>query len=212
MTTAQLFRDRPAEFLDPRVQHWSDQLAATGTSARLEVDWPPYHVERLPPELIIHLAKDGGPDAPSEPMPWDDDLNRILVNRAVRALDDDQEALRASLALRAAFRRASIEVGDGYFNGVFFQVLRDLGLAQHSSLQPLVEVADYIHIIDKVPPSDRYARCHSIIQTAIQTVAFDLTNHLKYPQAEAEAILIAGLVDYIDRRFSVSIRRQQGLF
>lgn len=211
MTTAQLFRDRPAEFLDPRVQRWSERLAATGTTARLEVDWPSYHVERLPAELIIHLTQDGGPVAPSEPMPWDDDLNRVLVNKSIQALDHNQEALRTSLALRSAFRRASIEVGDGYFNGVFFQVLKDLNLAVHPRLQPLVEVADYIHILDKSPPSDRYARCYTIIQTAIQTVAFDLTNHLKYPEAEAEAILIDGLVDYIDRRFSVSIRRQRDL-
>lgn len=211
MTTSQLFSDLPAEYLDPRVQLWNDRLAASGNVARLEVDWPSYDIERLPPELTIHLTRDDGCDVPSEPMPWDDDLNRILINRSVRALDANQEALRASLVLRGALRRASLEVGDGYFNGVFFQVLKELGLANGPVLKPLVDELDYIHIIDEYPPSDRYVRCSRMIQTALQTVASDLTRRLDYSREEAEAILVAGLIDYIDRRFSVSIRRQQGL-
>jgi len=206
----ELFQKAPDRFLDPRLQFWDERLSRSSTTAKLEVDWPSIVLGETSPEMTIRFFENDHP-IPVEPISWDDDLNDVLISRAVRAVDEAQEATRFSLALRAAFRRAGRDFGDGYFNSVFFAVLKESGLAEHPLLSPLVQDLDYMHNIESREPSERYQRCHGMIKSAIQAKANELTKNLGYSLAEAKAILVAALVHYIDRRFSVSIRRERGL-
>ena len=208
--TDELFQVPTDPYLDPRIRRWDEVLSRPGAGAVLEVDWPPYVLGQTSPEMTIHFNPADGSEQTAEPLAWDDELNELLVARSIRAEDRQQEALRFSLALRAAFRKASYENGDGYFDGVFFAVLKETMLADLSQLKKLVADLDYIHITKKADIDVRYERCYVMIKKAVFTKAFELNTRLKYPRKEAMSILVAALVDYIDRRFSVSIRRQRG--
>ena len=210
----ELFQPATNRFEDPRLQLWDNWLARPETQAVLEVEWPPYLAGQTRPEVTISAAgfgTDQGTLPFSIPMDWDDELNAVLLARRIRATDQTQEATRFSLALRASFRRAEREFGDGFFNSVFFAVLQEIGFAAHPDLTSLVDGLDYRQNLDSDPPTERFRNCHGMIKSAIQAKSHDLINTLGYSLPEAKEILVAALIDYIDRRFSVIIRRLHGL-
>ncbi len=204
-----LFQQPIDRFSDPQLRDWDQRLSHSGTTASLEVDWPPIVLGQTSAEMSIHLAENGH-SVPSEPMSWDDELNAVLIEKAVRAVDAEQEATRFSLGLRAAFQRAGRDFGDGYFNSVLFNVLKESGLDQHPLIAPLFEF-NSIFNPESRDQTGRYIRCHGMIESAIRGRAHELADSLKYPLDEAKEILVAALADYLDRRFSVSIRRERGL-
>ena len=69
-----------------------------------------------------------------ESVPWDDDLNSGLIDLHVRAVSPEQEAERFSLGLRGAMRKIEREVGDGYFNAVLVDLIRDSDLTQDPAI------------------------------------------------------------------------------
>lgn len=206
-----LFQSPPDRLLDPRIRWWNDLLSQGTVHALLEVIWPPYVVGMTSPEMTIHVDEGGDAVDGASDLSWDDELNEVLVRNAVKAADPEQEALRFSLSFLASFRKAEQDYGAGFFNAVFFDVLKETGLAEEAAMQPLIRDLDTLPIIDRDDPEGRYRRCQAMIRSALQIQASDLTQRLGYPRPEAQSILIAALADYIDRRFSVSIRRQRGL-
>ncbi len=59
--------------------------------------------------------------------------------------------------------------------------------------------------------TSKYDRCHELIDAAIRGRALELKDDLGYSMEEAWGILVEAVARYIDRRFSVSLRRQHGL-
>ena len=210
MMIDELFQKPTDQFADPHLRDWDARLSRPESMAKVEVEWPSIVFGQTFPEMSIHISENGEPQ-PLETLSWDDELNAVLVARAVRALDETQEATRFTLALRAAFKRAEREFGDGYFNSVFFAVLRKLDLAEHLLLRPLIQELDYIFNLEKHNQPERYQRCFDIIESAIRSRAHELKDSLGYSLDESKKILVDALVNYIDRRFSVSIRKQRGL-
>src|SRR6266699_1670827 len=124
MTKLDDFFSKPTESLHPRLRNWKTRLAGAGTSATLEVYRPETEIGESEPEMNLQFTKDGNL-LPLETVPWDDDLNAGLIQLRVRAVAPEQEAERFALGLRAALRKAEREFGDGYFNAVLVELLKD---------------------------------------------------------------------------------------
>ena len=115
------------------------------------------------------------------------------------------------LKARMTFRKAEREFGDGYFNAVLVDLIKDSDLIRH---QTIAEVMKYA--CANVPHReggqyDRYTICRELIAEAIGGRAKELKDILGYSPEEAKQILVSALSIYLDERFSVSSRRALGL-
>jgi hypothetical protein len=129
----------------------------------------------------------------------------------VRAVSPEQEAERFALGLRAAFRRAERDYGDGYFNAVLIDLIKDSDLTQHHEIAEVLKYAYANRPHQEGGASDRYTNCRELIAGAISGRARELTGSLNYAQDQAKQILVSALARYLDERFSVSSRRRFGL-
>ena len=209
MTLDDLF-SRQTDSLHPQVRKWKARLAEPNTSATLDVFLPDSGLGQPPPEMTLQFAKDGEP-LPEETLPWDDDLNSGLIQLGVRSVSQGQEAKRFALGLRAAMRKASRDVGDGYFNSVLVEFLTEIGPTLHSDIAEIITYIDINQLRQEVKASDRYTTCRELIADAISGRAHELTELLGYSRGEAKDILGVAIYDYLDKRFSVSYRRRRGL-
>jgi hypothetical protein len=207
MTTLDDFFSKPTDSLHPRLRNWKARLSEAGTSATLEVFRPEIEVGQSQPEMNLQFTKDGNL-LPLETVPWDDDLNAGLIELKVRAVSPEQEAERFALGLRAAMRKAEREFGDGFFNAVLIELLKDSDLTMHPEI---AEVFKHAYALAAPHESRRYIPCREMITSAISGRARELTGPLSYSQDEAKRILVAALARYLDERFSVSSRRRFGL-
>ena len=210
MTTVDDFFSKPIESLHPRLRNWKTRLAETGTSATLEVYRPETELGQSQPEMNLQFAKDGNL-LPLETVSWDDDLNVGLIQLRVRAATPEQEAERFALGLRAALRKAEREFGDGYFNAVLVELLKDSGFTKHAKIAEILKHASATRPHREGGVFDRYTICHDMIADAIRARLPELIDPLGYPQEEAKRILVSALARYLDERFSVSSRRRLGL-
>jgi hypothetical protein len=210
MTTLDDFFSKPAQSLHPRLRNWKTRLAEPGTSATLEVDRPETAFGQSQPEMNIQFTRNGTL-LPVETVPWDDDLNSGLIHLGVRAINQEQEAERFALGLRAALRKPEREFGNGYFNSVLVELLQDSGFASHAEIAEVLKhvSANQPHREDGV--FDRYTICRELISDAIRARLPELTGPLRYAPEEAKHILVSALARYLDERFSVSSRRRLGL-
>jgi hypothetical protein len=211
MTTLDDFFRRPADSLPhPLLCNWKARLDRPGASATLEVFRPEGEIGQSQPEINLQFTEDGK-QLPLETVLWDDDLNAGLIQLQVRAANPEEEAERFALGLRAAMRKAWREFGDGYFNAVLIEFLKDSDLLRYP------EVAEVLKHAYAITPSregkgfDKYNFCREMIADAISGRARELTGPLKYPQEDAKRILLHALAKYLDGRFSVSSRQRLGL-
>ena len=112
------------------------------------------------------------------------------------------------LAIRAAMRKIEREFGDGYFNAVLVDLIRDSDLTQYPEIATVLR---YSTALSADRASRRYAPCREMIAEGISGRAKELTAALGYSQDEGKRILVSALAHYLDQRFSVSSRRRFGL-
>lgn len=210
MTTLDEFFEKPADLRHPRLRNWKLRLEQLQTSATLDVSRQETEFGQARPEMHVQFQQDGKL-LPLETVPWDDYLNSGLIHLCVRSVSLEKEAERFALGLRAALRKAEREFGDGYFNAVLVDLIKDSDLTRHA---PIAEVMTYTHA--NVPHReggayDRYTICRELIAEAIGGRAKELRDVLSYPPEEAKHILVDALARYLDERFSVSSRRALGL-
>jgi hypothetical protein len=210
MTKLDDFFSKPVESLHPRLRNWKARLAEPGTSATLEVYRPESDLGLSQPEMNLQFKKDGNLP-PLETVPWDDDLNAGLVQLGVPAVSVEQEAERFALGLRAALRKAQREFGDGYFNAVLMEYIRDSDFVSYPEVARVVAHAYANRPHREGKAFDRYTVCRELIENAIGGRAGELTGPLNYSKEEAKHILVSALAHYLDDRFSVSSRRRMGL-
>jgi len=206
MTTIDDLFNRPAESLHPRVRDWKARLE-DGRSATLEVFRPETEIGQAPVEMNLAFTKDGRP-LPLETVAWEDELNSGLIRLGVRAISPEQESERFALGLRAAMRTAEREFGDGYFNAVLVDFIKDSDLTRY---EEIAEVLKHSTALSAPRESKRYGPCREMIADAISGRAQELTGPLRYSQDQAKQILVSALARYLDQRFSVSSRRRLGL-
>jgi hypothetical protein len=200
------FRGQADSLAHPRLRHWKARLDREGTTATLEVVRPEAILGQSRPEMHLRFTE-GTNLLPLETVPWDDDLNAGLIQLRVRAVSPEQEAERFALGLRAAMRKAEREFGDGYFNAVLVDLLRDSDLTSNPGI---AEVLKHAVASPLAREGRSYNPCRELIADAIRGRALELTGPLKYSQDEAKHILVAALARYLDDRFSVSTRRRLG--
>jgi hypothetical protein len=200
------FHGQTDSLAHPRLRNWKARLDREGTTATLEVVRPEAVLGQSRPEMNLQFTE-GMNLLPIETVPWDDDLNAGLIQLHVRAVSPEQESERFALGLRAAMRKAEREFGDGYFNAVLVDLLRDSDLTSYPKIAEVLK-----HAVASSPAREgrSYRPCREMITDAIRGRAQELTGPLKYPQEEAKHILVAALARYLDERFSVSARRRLG--
>jgi hypothetical protein len=125
MTTLDDFFAKRSDSLHPRLRNWKQRMTA-GASAKVEIYRSETDVGESIAEMNLHFAEDGK-QLPLETVPWNDELNTGLIELGVKAVSAENEAERFALGLRAALRRPEREFGDGYFNAVLVEFIKEKG-------------------------------------------------------------------------------------
>lgn len=196
------FRHQVEAEPDPRVRDWKRRLEAPGASATLSLVEPKDVYDPFGPAMFVQF-NDGHP---IEELRWDDDRNSGLIRLGVRADDPGQEALRMALTLKAALRKMTREVGDGYFNALLMDFIRERGL---DGERRIADVVSEIHV-NKPHQGRTYRENLERIAEELMRRAEELRGPLKYPEVEAKRILVEAIALFVDRRFGVSDRRKLG--
>jgi len=210
MTTIDDFFGATDESPHPRLRDWKRRLRSKNASASVEVFRPNGEFGQGKPEMYVQF-KEGGRPIHLDTVPWDDDLNAGLILLKVKSVSPEQEAERFALGLRAAMRRIEREFGDGYFNAVLVELIKESHLDRYPEI---AEVMRYAHANSPYREGgafDRYTICRELIADAIGGRAKELTRGLGYTREEAKGILVSALARYLDERFSVSSRREIGM-
>ncbi len=205
---ADFFQPRSDLFwMDPRLREVKSSIEA-GWSTTLKINhWPGFAFGHNTPEMVVYGMKPGEASRTSW-LGWDEDLNQGLIRLHVRAENTEQESDRFSLSLDTAFTLAERVAGDGFFNSVLLDFIRESELDADQAISALLVQIRSVVTLDQQSP--KYTRCREIIDAAIRGRALELKDDLGYPMDEAQKILVAAIARYLDRRFSVSLRRQRG--
>jgi hypothetical protein len=210
MTTIDDFFRATDESPHPRLRDWKRRLASKNATASVEVFRPNGEFGQGKPEMYVQFMEGGGPTH-LDTVPWDDDLNAGLILLKVKSVSPEQEAERFALGLRAAMRRIEREFGDGYFNAVLVELIKESHLDRYPEIAELMRYAHATAPHRENVAFDRYTICRELIADAISGRAKELTRGLGYTQDEAKGILVSALARYLDGRFSISSRREIGM-
>jgi hypothetical protein len=137
---------------------------------------------------------------------WSSEINSGLIQLKVRAVDESIESFRFALTLRDSMKEIETRHGNGYFNSVLVELLKESKLDQNEP------IGDILKDTTVYPPNrgNGYEFCRDSIALAISGRARELTKSLGYTEVEAKAILSRAIAMFIDDRFSVTSRRQLG--
>lgn len=204
-----IFGAGPDASSHPKLRFWKQEKARPDVAdVRCEVRRPSDVLGYKPAKLYVHFYSGDNQELRCEETEWDDELNAGLVALGVRAIDEGNEAQRFSLGLRAALRTAERRYGDGFFNAVLVEWVRESPFAQ---IDPIRELLDHVHANRPYRGNgSSYEECRELVQTAIRGRALELTKNLGYSREDGERILASTLAQYLDERFSVSIGRALG--
>jgi hypothetical protein len=176
----------------PRLRDWKRRLATKNGAASVEVFRTNGEFGQGKPEMHVQF-KEGESQTHLDTIPWDDDLNAGLILLKVRSVSPEQEAERFALGLRAAMRRIEREFGDGYFNAVLVDLIKESRLDRYPEIAEVMRYAQA-----NAPPREsgafaRYTICRELIAGARSGCAKELTHDLGYTQEEAKGILVSAL-------------------
>jgi len=194
--------DEDGWFDHPRLRHWQ-KLKQGGARLLVEVRRERRGLDVSHPVLYVTIAT--GDQERLEDELWSDELQHGLVKLGVRAISDENESLRFGISFADAFEPAEDRVGDGFFNSVLIDVLKQGPLAER-----LAEQIRQIHVLPPSRDSRSYPDCRDLILGAIRGRARELARDLGYPEPRANKILGDALAIYLDDRFSITERRQLG--
>lgn len=158
-----------------------------------------------PAQLYLSFKKNGTA-IPPQPYPWDPDLNDALVKRGIKAETSENEQLRFALSLRAKLNTTVSRFGDGFYNAVLVDCIKQLNLDQFP------DVADILQDVLALKASRdgaAYSDCVRSITAIFATSGQELLN-LGYSQSDAETVLAGAVAKYLDERFTVTDRRRLG--
>lgn len=211
MTTLDDFFKTPSDAAPhPRLRNWKRRLAQPGVKAELELYRPATALGIAQTDMNLHFTENGAVQ-PLEVVAWDDDLNTGLLHLGVRSINAEQEAERFTLGLRGALRKAEREFGNGFFNSVLVDLIKDSDLTRYPQIAEGIEHSSALPPNREGKAAERYNLCREMIADAIGGRARELTGPLHYPQDEAKQIIVSALAHYLDERFSISRRRELGM-
>lgn len=201
-------RESTVELRHPRVVDIARGIES-GKSYRVEVYRLRERVGLVTTKIYIHCQADAnGQQERAIEHDWNEQLNAGLIRLGVPAIDSDNEALRFALGLRDALVGVEREFGNGYYNAVLLDLIKESDLDRYPEI---AEVLKHTYHDGTERNETRYRRCRDAIAFGISGRARELVQCLKYSEEEAKDILPKAVAIYIDNRFSVSSRRQMGL-
>jgi len=205
MSGLDIFFQNPKEFQHPMIRSWSQLLHDRGGTPSCEIERKREGLGFLRAKIYLHFDFPGGIRT-TEQDDWDNELNRFLVERHVRAVSADNEQIRFALMLKEGLKKSEVRFGDGYFNSVLVELLA-------TAFSDSVVVQDKLREIAASKPHQGrvYRECVEMIESAIAKCAQSLLKDLGYEQPLAEKILAGGVGYYLDERFSLLNRRLVGL-
>ncbi|WP_437769308.1 hypothetical protein WMF27_09125 [Sorangium sp. So ce281] len=137
---------------------------------------------------------------------WDTHLSDVLASEGVRAVDEDNEALRIALMLEDWFQYPARRFGDDYFNSVLVEYLKGGELGAIPEVQRVLR-----HVHEHSPyKGGSYDDCRNEVVAVLQRAAQALT-HVGYRREQAKRILIDAVVKFLDDRFGITNRQMLGL-
>ncbi len=139
---------------------------------------------------------------------WMPEVNRALIGRGVRAIDEKNEAERFGYMLNELFAGLEVRYGDGFFNAA---LIRFLGSDAFSSLKSVQERIKEIRRPHLVEGRRIYGECEKDMTAILTTVGGWLKQSLRYDQTTSERILDGAIAYYLDNRFHLSNRRLLGI-
>jgi hypothetical protein len=198
---------QPAWKVHPMVKYWSAlQASPEVKELRMEIYRPREGLAFRPADIYVHVErKDGKPEAPQKAA-WESVLNEGLVQLHVKAVSPDSESQRYSLMFQSAFEPIDVRFGEAFFNAVLVDLIRSGPFARAP------HVARILKRIHEYEPrrENAWSECKEMIDNAIRALGETLVDQLRYPQPEAEAILVEALAQYLDERFNVTNRKLLG--
>lgn len=205
MSIDEFFRAEGVSSSHPLLRYVSQRLKS-GDRAVFELYRPREVLGFRKARIVIHFIQ-ADKEVDYKDDDWDDDLNTSLISLGIKSRTSDEEKDRFALGLRAALRKPEKRYGDGYFNAVLVQYVRE------KDFQKIKEMRQVLKQIPQTPPHQgrSYHDCVEMIDAAIRGRAVELSEKLHYEIPEAWDILAGALARYLDERFSVTNRRLLGL-
>ena len=187
----------------PRIRAWRS-FKNNSSRVELEIRRQRDGFAYLPTRMFVTFHGADGCLPRLDETEWDLELDSWLVTEHVKAKDEDNEKLRFSLRLKAAFHPIAIRFGDGFFNSVLVHLLRDGPFASHQSL---AQVLDEIH--EYPAGGGSKGDCEELIEYELRVAAMELMG-LHANRAVAEEILAGAVAQYLDDRFHITEGRLLG--
>ena len=178
---------------------------AIGIEYQVDIQSESYLVGLNQVKIFVQIASQPG-QLPTE-YAWSSEINLGLIQLKVRAVDVSTESVRFALTLRDSMQEIETRHGNGFFNSVLVDLLKESGLDKEESIREILQEA----VVNPPSRSGGYQICRESIALAIRGRARELTQILGYTEVEAKAILVRSIEMYIDDRFSVTSRRRMGL-
>lgn len=201
-------REPSVELRHPRVADIARGIES-GKHYRVEIYRPREMVGLVKTKIYIHCQADvNGQREPAIEHDWDEQLNAGLIRLGVRSIDPENEALRFALGLRDALVSVEREFGNGYYNAVLLDLIKESDLDRYPDV---AEVLKHTYHDGTERNVARYQRCRDATAFGISGRARELVHGLSYSEEQAKDILSKAIAMYIDNRFSVSSRRNMGL-
>ncbi|WP_417398223.1 hypothetical protein [Gimesia chilikensis] len=133
--------------------------------------------------------------------PWDADLNKALVNRSIRAINESNEIERFGLGLRDTLQHPESRYGDGYFRSVLMVYI---DASPFADMPPIKKLRPCISTMKPYQGNHAAEDCQIMIQTGLQDHWLRLRRSLQYSKTEAESILAGALAYYLDEVFGIT--------
>lgn len=178
------FFGKPPEYDHPTLRRWLRKRKEVG-DARVDFRRERDGLSFGPATLHALFINPAGEEVDSESEPWDDNFNLALVDNRFRATDASNEVKRFAFMLRHMFQPIEVRYGDGYFNSVLLEVIRDSALSQYPSI---AAVLTDIHTYGASRSSSSYVDCVERIKAVISRCA-QLLVHLGYKRGSARTFL-----------------------
>jgi hypothetical protein len=202
----QYFESKPDAPMHPKVRFWR-RMRETGARLVCELTRERGVLSFGPAMLCISFLDEHGNDMQSpDEIAWDSRLNDELLRLKVRAVTPENECKRFGLVLRDRLAEPEERFGDGYFNAVLIQYIRESPFAQEPTIH---EKLPFIHAYQASGDGNSFKACRTEIEAIIVQCAHELTA-LDYNQQEAVQILLVALAEYLDERFSITSRQLLG--
>ena len=137
---------------------------------------------------------------PTQEYAWDGDLDDALISKGIKATSPKDETMRFAMALRRSFKSIEIRYGEGFFNAVLVNEIKNVGLADEP---PVAEVFREVRELQPFMNGRGPADCAEAINGALKYRANEISK-LGYNVDETAAVFAGAVAQYLDERFSIT--------